>query len=62
MKYYMRDIVYGANDGIVTTFAVIAGVSGADLPMRVIIIVGSASLIADGFFHGGVRFPCLANP
>lgn len=49
MKYYARDVVYGANDGIVTTFAIIAGAVGADLPFRVITIIGGASLVPDGF-------------
>ena len=42
-------MVYGANDGIITTFAVVAGVVGASLPARVVLIVGLASLVADGF-------------
>jgi len=46
---YIKDIVYGANDGIITTFAVIAGVAGADLPVAAIILLGLANLIADGF-------------
>lgn len=29
VRHYMRDLVYGANDGIITTFAVVAGVAGA---------------------------------
>ena len=29
LTYYIGDIVYGANDGIITTFAVIAGAAGA---------------------------------
>ncbi len=46
---HIRDIVFGANDGIVTTFAVVAGVAGASLSASVILILGFASLIADGF-------------
>lgn len=46
---YLRDFVYGAIDGAVTTFAVIAGVVGAGLPSSVIIILGFANLLADGF-------------
>lgn len=46
---YIKDIVYGANDGIITTFAVVAGVAGATLGEITIIILGLASLIADGF-------------
>lgn len=44
---YLRDIVYGANDGIITTFAVVAGVFGAALDNYVIIALGFSNLIAD---------------
>lgn len=46
---YLRDFVYGAIDGLVTTFAVVAGAIGAELSSRLIIIFGLANLIADGF-------------
>ena len=46
---YIGDIVYGANDGIITTFAVVAGVAGAKLDSSIIIILGFANLLADGF-------------
>jgi VIT1/CCC1 family predicted Fe2+/Mn2+ transporter len=46
---YLRDFVYGAIDGTVTTFAIVAGVVGADLGATVIIILGAANLVADGF-------------
>src|SRR3990167_3871916 len=45
---YIQDIVYGGNDGIVTTFALVAGTVGADLPHYVVIILGLANLFADG--------------
>jgi len=45
---YIGDLVYGANDGIVTTFAVVAGASGAALSSKVVLILGFANLIADG--------------
>jgi vacuolar iron transporter family protein len=44
----IQDIVYGGNDGIVTTFAAVAGATGADLPRYVVIILGLANLLADG--------------
>jgi VIT1/CCC1 family predicted Fe2+/Mn2+ transporter len=47
-RHYIRDLVYGANDGIVTTFAVVAGVAGGELSHRVVLIVGAANLVADG--------------
>lgn len=46
---YLRDFVYGAIDGTVTTFAVVAGVAGAKLSAGVVLILGVANLVADGF-------------
>lgn len=46
---YLSDWVYGAIDGTVTTFAVVAGVMGAGLSTGVILILGIANLLADGF-------------
>jgi vacuolar iron transporter family protein len=46
---YLRDLVLGGIDGAVTTFAVVAGVAGAELSTKVILILGAANLIADGF-------------
>lgn len=46
---YLRDWVYGGIDGAVTTFAVVAGVMGAQLSTVVILILGAANLLADGF-------------
>lgn len=53
---YVADFVYGANDGIVTTFAVVAGATGALLSTEIIIILGVANLIADGFSMGASSF------
>ncbi len=49
---YISDLVYGANDGIITTFAVISGAAGASLTPGTIVILGLASLIADGISMG----------
>ncbi len=46
---YLGEFVYGAVDGTVTTFAVVAGASGASLSSGIVIILGFANLIADGF-------------
>jgi VIT1/CCC1 family predicted Fe2+/Mn2+ transporter len=46
---YLRDFIYGAVDGIVTTFAVVSGVAGAGLPGGVVIVLGAANLVGDGF-------------
>ena len=58
---YLPDFVYGANDGVVTTFAVVAGASGALLPVGVIIILGIANLLADGFSMGASNFLSLRS-
>jgi VIT1/CCC1 family predicted Fe2+/Mn2+ transporter len=46
---YVGDMVYGGLDGIVTTFAVVSGVAGAELGSGVVLILGLANLLADGF-------------
>jgi VIT1/CCC1 family predicted Fe2+/Mn2+ transporter len=46
---YLRDLVLGAIDGVVTTFAVVAGVAGAEYPATVALVLGIANLAADGF-------------
>jgi vacuolar iron transporter family protein len=48
-KEFLRDFIYGAVDGIVTTFAVVAGAAGAGLDERIVVILGVANLFADGF-------------
>lgn len=49
IQNYLREFVYGGIDGAVTTFAVVAGAVGADLDASIIIILGFANLLADGF-------------
>lgn len=46
---YLRDWIYGGIDGAVTTFAIVAGVVGAELSAGVVLILGLANLLADGF-------------
>jgi VIT1/CCC1 family predicted Fe2+/Mn2+ transporter len=48
-RSYLRDFVYGAIDGAVTTFAIVSGVEGANLSSKVVVILGLANLFADGF-------------
>jgi len=45
---YIKDYVYGALDGIITTFAVVSGVTGASLTATIILILGFANLLGDG--------------
>lgn len=46
---YLRDWVYGGIDGAVTTFAIVSGVVGAQLSPTIIIVMGLANVVADGF-------------
>jgi VIT1/CCC1 family predicted Fe2+/Mn2+ transporter len=47
-RHYMRDLVYGANDGLITTFAVVGGVAGGGLSHAAVLVIGTANLAADG--------------
>lgn len=58
---YVGDLVYGANDGVVTTFAVVAGAMGAFLSPGVVIILGLANLFADGFSMGASNYLALRS-
>ena len=46
---YLKDCVFGGIDGTITTFAIVAGVQGAGLAPAVILILGVANILADGF-------------
>lgn len=52
---HLREIVYGGHDGIITTFAVVAGFTGAQsdpqslsIPIATVLLFGLANLLADG--------------
>jgi VIT1/CCC1 family predicted Fe2+/Mn2+ transporter len=57
---YFREVIYGGIDGIITTFAVVAGFSGAalsadtttQLSFLVVLLFGLANLFADGVSMG----------
>ena len=51
-QHYVGDLVYGANDGILTMFAIVAGVTGGALSATAVTIVGLAALLADGLSMG----------
>lgn len=45
----LRDAIFGGIDGTVTTFAIVAGVQGAGLPAGIVVALGLANVLADGF-------------
>jgi VIT1/CCC1 family predicted Fe2+/Mn2+ transporter len=56
LRNYMADIVYGANDGVITTFTLISGVEGAKFPSFIIIVLGFVNLFADGISMGASSY------
>lgn len=48
IRRFLPELVYGSNDGVVTTFAIVAGITGASLSHQTVLILGFASLFADG--------------
>jgi hypothetical protein len=53
---YLRDWIYGGIDGAVTTFAIVSGVVGAEFSSVVILVLGFANLLADGFSMAASNF------
>jgi vacuolar iron transporter family protein len=49
---YLRSIIYGGVDGIITIFNIISGVTGAQLDTKIIIILGISSLFSDAVSMG----------
>lgn len=60
-RHYIGDLVYGANDGLVTTFAVVSGVAGAGLAPGIVLILGAANLLADGFSMGASGYLAIRS-
>ena len=61
LRHYLKDLIYGANDGLITTFAVVTGVTGAALEARIVVILGVANLVADGFSMGGSNYLAIRS-
>ncbi len=58
---YLGDLVFGANDGIITTFAIISGSAGASLSSTIIIILGLSNILADGISMGFSNYLALRS-
>ena len=61
LRHYLGELVYGANDGIITTFAVVSGVAGAALSPATAFILGLANLFADGFSMGASAYLAIRS-
>ena len=61
-QHYIRDLVYGANDGIITTFAVVAGVTGGTLaPVTVLVLAYAVATVSWKFLEKPVLKSKWAN-
>jgi len=49
---YMKSFIWGGLDGIITTFAVVAGAGGGGLSAGTVLIMGFSSLVADALSMG----------
>ena len=58
---YVSDWILGGIDGAVTTFAIVAGVVGAALDWQIIIILGLANLLADGFSMAASNYSAVKS-
>jgi VIT1/CCC1 family predicted Fe2+/Mn2+ transporter len=61
VRHYLPDLVYGANDGIITTFAVVAGVAGGALSRKVVLVIGVANLLADGLSMAAGNYQAIRS-
>eukprot|EP01084_Bolivina_argentea_P301530 520234_1 len=49
---YVKYMIYGGLDGVITTFAIVTGIEGANFPSETILVLGFANLIADAISMG----------
>ena len=49
---FLRNVVYGFNDGLTANFGLVAGVIGADVGPNIILVSGVAGTIADALSMG----------
>jgi vacuolar iron transporter family protein len=56
LQTHIKEFVYGATDGVVTTFAIIAGTIGAGLDPFVVLALGISNVLADGFSMAASNF------
>ncbi|WP_226664297.1 VIT1/CCC1 transporter family protein [Microbulbifer aggregans] len=57
----LSDLVLGAIDGCVTTFAIVSGAFGAGFPSLVVLVMGIANLLADGFSMGVSNYEAVST-
>ena len=61
MYMILSEFIYGGMDGVITTVAIIAGILGANIAPKYALVLGLASLFADGFSMGISRYSSLVD-
>ena len=61
MYMILSEFIYGGMDGVITTVAIIAGILGANIAPKYALVLGLASLFADGFSMGISRYSSLVQ-
>jgi len=61
MYMILSEFIYGGMDGVITTVAIIAGILGANIAPKYALVLGLASLLADGFSMGISRYSSLVD-
>jgi len=49
---YVKSMIFGGLDGILTSFAIVAGAAGGGLPVQVVMVLGFSNIFADAFSMG----------
>jgi len=52
----LKAVIFGGLDGILTSFAIVAGAAGGDLPNEVVLILGFSNIFADALSMGVGEF------
>lgn len=55
-KIYIPEFIYGSMDGVITTFAIVAASAGAGLSSGIVLVLGFANVLADGFSMGSSAY------
>jgi len=53
---FLRNVIYGFNDGLTANFGLVMGVIGAQVPESAVILSGISGLVADALSMGGSGF------
>lgn len=53
---FIKPVIFGGLDGILTSFAIVAGAAGGSMPVPVVIVLGFSNILADALAMGVGEF------